>query len=293
MRNCRGSTPPRKICRAYLQRQQTIPLHLRTCLALFAICPVDSIRVPLQLRTGYCVQDPHQQICMVPPAELTTMSWSDLPQELEEKIFSQLSLVELKGLISTRKLCLALFCKQLAIEQQALCDIAVSRYGDSRIKVFSDVCICLLAEGFVNEDLAMRMRQLPRDLHRDRRCKGRDFLFIFIHTYDALHPKFRHRYSCGYMEGWADLGWVAFLQAVLSVGGSALSHRVQVICNSLLFSDPLTLAGVKDHIVPLLPLVAGFTFWDGGRGISLKDGMHAGNLGPDENKRITLQLVFK
>lgn len=220
------------------------------------------------------------------------MSWNDLPQELEEKVLSHLSLIELKHLIGTRKVCLAIFHEQLATEQTALCDIAIARYGRKWNKIFADLCTCLVTEGTVGKDLRKRMRQ-PRKLQPAECYQGSSRAFIFIHTYnERLRRQKQFCFALGRMKGLADIGWVAFLQAFLSVGMSGLSYRVQIICSSPLLSDPSTLAGVKAHIAPLLPLVAGFTFMGWGQEISVKGSMHAGDLGPDEKKGCTLQLKF-
>jgi hypothetical protein len=75
-----------------------------------------------------------------------TMSWHDLSLELEEQILSNLSLVELALLSSTRKVFLAAFRKQIAEEQKVLCDAAHNWFGATCLKRAAEISSCFLKE---------------------------------------------------------------------------------------------------------------------------------------------------
>jgi hypothetical protein len=90
-----------------------------------------------------------------------TGSWNALPPELQELIVANLSLVEVTRISSTCRHFYAAFCRQLAQEQKARCDLAAGCIGHQRI-----LRIKSLMRSFLNYD------GLDPDVSRHSRVEG-------------------------------------------------------------------------------------------------------------------------
>jgi hypothetical protein len=218
-----------------------------------------------------------------------TMGWHDLPLELEEQVLSNLSLVELALLSSTRKVFLAAFRKQLAEEQKALCDEAHYWFGATCLKRAAEISSCFLKEP------TLQMDKLGKIRVRFTGKWGADGPILKL--YDRVGSRLEmqiFRKEGGLIEfnpilGRIGPGWVAVVQVFLSEVPLPFLDG-QTVRVYFPWQPPLTLVEVKAQIAPLLPLVARCTVDGRGQGasITIKEPRHVGQVGSGANKGITL-----
>lgn len=211
------------------------------------------------------------------------MAWSCLPDDLAELILGKLSLVALGRVATTCRSFHTFFCRRMAEQQKAQCDLAVTLFGRERVTVLADI-----VDGFLKGErlrattpdgvvlvgqephfhhvasqepseaghIKVRYGGYPKDMYVQMRTPNQASVHVWVHSTEkkVVIMIFPNR-GVG-LEG------VSLVHALLSWGISVKHDAWPHADVRIQWMAPRSMrTGSEAELAPLLPLVAQHKNW--------------------------------
>lgn len=224
------------------------------------------------------------------------MGWSSLPDDMVDLILGSLSLVELGRVSTTCRSFHTFFCKWMAAQQKARCDLAVEWFGRERVTCLADIVNGVLKWESLDETLTMDRLHIRHTAILGRLWFENPLRHMARQSCEAGHIEMRYAMypTLAYVRvltpnqtwvrlrvdaiekkvvitlagsaGLVGLEGVSLVQALLSWGFGP-QHDAWPHADVSIFREgsTFTRAELDAQIAPLLPLVAQHTNWRGYR----------------------------